>query len=343
MRVVLLAAAILLCQASGGSAAESLPYDVLSGAQSPAAAWLLDQDNLDRRAFPDARPGVLRSATYAEVQTRPARRYGLVTCAARSAGFVSLLYYAGNGSSFAAHRALPLPVNHTTTLTFRLPVGEYGITRLILWKSAPADSWLRHLALNPNDLSTAVPGLVAQRWFQRDSAAEMPRSMLLPWEGSLRRTVEAPASFLAAPWPWFSAHLAPGHIVEAKNCAVLFDGIETFDVYGVARHWPLSWSAQLEVDFELPLSISVSQAQLEVAGLPVKREGFGPADLEVTVNGWRVPWPDAGAYAGDAAATMQLSAWQVGQYLKTGSNTVVLAAPTGVESWQVEAVRLWIQ
>jgi hypothetical protein len=272
----------------------------------------------------------------------------LVTASTRSAGFVSLIHYAGSGTSYVGLTALPLPAGHQSTLTVSLPsTAKQGVTRLVLWEQAPSDAWLTQLARHPNFVDEPIPGVLAQRWFPRKSRLPATRAASdMPWEDSLRQPPGAPVGFGTMRWPWAAARLGSDLSVRAKDCAIGFSGFEqlVFDSQGSTGVWPLSWSSELKVDFELPTGLSYSRALLvlepfadNVSGSPA---AFSAQDIDVKVNGWLVPWAEAVSLLPQA----QPSAWQLSPYLQDGPNSIAIVAPSmSGDGIRVESLKLWLQ
>ena len=100
------------------------------------------------------------------------RLAGLLTCTNRELAYLTVLHYSPAGSVYPVYRQLLVPAQQTTTLTIEYRQGDTGgVVRLVLWRQKPAEGWVELLATQPNWTGEAVPGVVAERWFNRPKQA----------------------------------------------------------------------------------------------------------------------------------------------------------------------------
>jgi hypothetical protein len=230
--------------------------------------------------------------------------------------------------------ALPLPYSQQTTLTFPLPPGDNGLTRLAVWHERPAAAMLAQLELAAWQPGLELPGLVDERWYSRSQPAAA-----LPYTDD--RLPSPPQGFFRARGPNVRATIGADGAVLARNCGVYFHGPLRFgsDNWGSYGQWQLG-GPPLELKMVLPKRRDYSRAVLRLHG---RLDGpFAPSQplhLRLEVNGWA---SGEVALAGSIGEAEQVS-FDVSQNIEYGLNTFSLRSDGLGADWLLRSLELWIE
>jgi hypothetical protein len=290
-------------------------------------------------AYPDWSGRVLREATLAERRRSEGGVIGTLSLQAAQPGWVSVLYYSETGQGYNLLDALPLPASQHTQLTFPLPPGDNGLTRLIVWQRQPEAEVLVRLEHAALDAQRRTGGLSDERWFARTT----PGAVAAPTDERLRYE-RAPAGILRSRTPYVWATLGPDGVASAKNCAVQYSGPTRIgmDNWGAFGQWQLGVGGSLKLQFVLPSRREFNHAVLRVQGqLSGQGPGGRPALLQLDLDGRRIgETPPAGA-----AGTVEQLSFDLSQTIGYGLNTLSLrnGAAGGGGDWLLQNIELWVE
>jgi hypothetical protein len=249
--------------------------------------------------------------------------------------WVSVLYYAQTGRGYRMLDVLPLPQRQHVRLTYPLPPGDAGLSRLLVWSGQPPEDLLAALTDAPLDSSRRVRGLLVEYWFARSATLAPPA---LP--DARRLAQPAPAGFTLSRWPYAYASLDPDGTVQARNCSVAFRGLTRSDMdsWGALGEWQLDPAAPLALSVDIPLRRSYNRAVLllrgTLAGLHPQ-----PLSLRLEASGWQV-----GEMAvQQPAGAVELVSFDVSHDLQAGLNTLSVRCDGFGSSWLLRGAELWLQ
>jgi hypothetical protein len=288
-----------------------------------------------KAAYPDWTGKALRSATLAERKRSEGGVLGLLTLTASDECWVSVLYYAATGRGMELLDGLPLPPGQHTTLSFPLPPGDAGLTRLLVWRTRPDAAMLEELGASALDPERILPGLVDERWFRR----VQPGVSLPVYD---ERQPHAPSDFFRARYPVYSATLGSNGVVTTRNCSVLFRGPTRFasDQWGSFGQWQLGAGTVLEIKLVLPSRRDYSRALLRLQG---QLDGpFVPSEavrVRLEVNGWRSDEVLLGAGIG----VQEQVSFDLSQSIEYGLNTLSLRSDSFGTDWLLRSIELWLE
>jgi hypothetical protein len=318
--------------------AAALPYPALDWEQFPERQWSLQQ--LDAVAlYPDWDPSAFKFETYQETEQNFGAYYGVAACQVYDPLLIAVVYYCTDGRVYLAQEPLQLVAGQRITITWRLPVQDAGVSRLMLLAKQPNSSdWTAMLA-NPVKPAGPVKHLVAEQWLGRQA----PQYTRLPWESLLRTTPDPPAGFMYGSWPTCRAWLEPDLNLASKDCWVKTTCPANFsiDEFGPAGRWQLDWSNEFSFGYQLPPGPVASAVVLLTGRAKADFTGAATPQVELEINGWRVDTP---AEQLISSSGLQQYYADVSQYIQAGWNTTTMrlnAAGGGI--LQMESVELWVR
>lgn len=285
--------------------------------------------------YPDWTGRALRSAGLVEHKRTEGGVLGLLTLSASADCWVSVLYYAATGRGMELLDGLPLPPGQYTTLSFPLPPGDAGLTRLLVWSSRPGEAVLQALEEQALDPQRRLPGVLDERWFTRTA----PGISLPAYD---ERQPHPPEGFYRARYAAYSATLGTDGTVTARNCSVLFRGPTRFasDQWGSFGQWQLGAGTVLELKLALPSRRDYSRAVLRLQG---RLDGpFAPSEavrLRLEVNGWR---SDEVTLSGGIGEPEQVS-FDLSRSIEYGLNTLSLRSDSFGTDWLLRSIELWLE
>jgi hypothetical protein len=313
--------------AAGAAWAEGAPPDTAT-AQSSAYR---------SQAYPDWDGRVLAQADLAEHRRVEGGVIGVLALRGTQPAWVSVLYYAEAGPGYSLLDALPLPAGQQTELTFPLPPGDAGVTRLIVWDAQPAADRLTALLTDAVDPQQRTAGLVDERWFSRTTPRIGGRYQDERWDYE-----RPPGGILLSRTPYTWATVGADGVVTAKNCAVQFSGMTRVgtDSWGAFGQWQLGAGSDLGLQFVLPARRDFTRAVLRLQGAQTAPLLPGQAPtIQLDLNGWRAGESPVTAAPGGAE---QVS-FDLSQNLQYGLNTLALRSSGFGSGWLLQRIELWVE
>jgi hypothetical protein len=285
-------------------------------------------------AYPSWRGDLLRSVGLEEHKRSEGGVLGQLSLTAGRDCWASVIYYAQTGRGLLLLDGLPLPAGQQTTLTFPLPPGDSGYTRLLLWDARPAAGALRLVEAKALDPQRRLAGVLDERWFSRSK----PGPQLPPYSDF---DMGVPAGIFRARLPNVRAGLLPDGTVVARNCAVYSRGpVRTgSDTWGSFGQWQLTSGMPLELKMVLPSRRDYSHVVLRLQGTAGSIAPREALRLSVEVNGWRGAEQTLSGGKGEAE---QVS-FDVSQNVEYGLNTFTLRMESFGAEWLLRRIELWIE
>lgn len=289
--------------------------------------------------FPDLDPSLRLSAELTEIGLASGDDLLAITCQNGEDCYLAAVFYGNDGLSRITHHGIQLGRGRQLTLSQVVPADVQGVSRLLVSSRRLEAGVLAALASRPNDFSRAYGGVTGQRWFVPTGS----RSYQVPWQDVFRDEGTVDYWAFPAEYPWCRAAVGADGLAYAKDCAVEFAGQTGigFDSYGTYGYWPLSWSTDLGLAFEMPVSDSWSDVKLVLYGnLPDLTADSSSSWLDLAINGQSVVTISA---LDSLAGEMQHYAVPVSHYIETGANTINIGLNTvsGTE-WWLDRIEVWV-
>ncbi|MBN2081875.1 hypothetical protein JW859_06655 [bacterium] len=341
-RIILAALALILAGLMPGLARAAVGLDQLY----ETLAWdtfpnlELFGDKADGATlFPDLQPAMRLTADYAEIGLTNGDSLLTITCVNGEDCYLAAVFYGSDGLSRITHHGLQLSTGRQLTISQLVPADVPGVSRLLVSSRQLESAVLAALASRPNEFSTTYPGVTGERWFTRGGA----KTYRVPWQDVFRNEPAVDYWAFPAEYAWCRATVGADGRVFAKDCAVEYFGQTGvgFDNYGTYGYWPLSWSTDLGLVFEMPVTDTWTDVKLVLYGnLPELTADSPYSWLDLSINGQSVVTISA---LDQPVGAMQHYTVPVSHYIETGANQINIGLNTvsGTE-WLLDGIEVWV-
>ena len=318
--------------------AADLPYDSVVSSEFPdPAAW--DNPLQQAETFPDWNEEAIQSLGYRELKTYYYGSRGLVTARAAEAAWLSIFYYSTDGNCYLALPLGRIAPRQQISYSIELPAAEDGLTRVVLWRQAPAAAQIEELAAAARP-GLAWPGVMHQAWFPRTNQQESG----LPYEPVQFRVYETPPVFAMTDIPSARIQLSTDYMYYAKDAYVEFDGRLGIgmDDWGSRGEWVLSWGNSLRMEVYLPERRVFTNAILRLyMEQSLLYSGSDSEGLMLVVNGRSI---HSSLQSGAISVYPKHVDYELGQYMYPGVNVIELSMDAfSTQDWLLQTAEVWIR